>query len=179
MKTYTTIRRRLRMVADLHRQRWHGFQSFAPVCAPGVVQTHHWATMPSMERLRSALQPLFDTAAKRLSRRYGIYGRNLYRSCHLHRLFARSLNDVPRAFIRPIAPIKRYLHVVWLHQWSLVADGADVTSPLLNRVWSFYPRYGIPCGLRRDGTLVLWIGAHGLRFARPRISPQVRCHPRA
>ncbi len=164
MIPYATISQRLRRAAHRHHQSWQGHQAFVVVRQPGVIQVRHWCNDSDMARLRTTLEPVFNAAADHLRRRYGVHGRNMRRTMYLFSLFWRSLQSVPPAFVAPIAPRRWRFHVRWLHEWSLVAAGPGMTSPLLSRVWSLYPRHGIPCGLRQDGTLIVWIGPRDLRF---------------
>lgn len=165
MLPYTTISQRLRRAEHRHEQRWQDLRAFAVVRQSGVVQVRQWSNEVDGARLKTALLPVLEAAAARLRRRYGLLGRNERRTLNLFRLFGRAHDYLPFDSIK-VPP--RYGHLRWIHEWFLMAAGAGMTSPLLNRCWSPYPWHGIPCGLRRDGTLILWIGPRGLRFPKPR-----------
>ena len=168
MVPYATISQRLRRTANRHRYCWKGLLAFKETTAHGVVQTREFKTGANLARLVRRFNVARETSASLLVRRYGIHRGYGPRTQYMFWSLRRSMEGIPLVFqsnnIRFLPLLPRAIH-----ECTLIIAAAGMKHPVLEQIWSLYPRYGIPIGLRRDGTLILYIGAPGLEFASQRL----------
>ena len=168
MVPYATISQRLRRTANRHRQCWEGLRAFEVTSVTGVVQTRMFKTGANLARLVQNLNVVREKATSRLAWQYGIHKGFGPRTQYLFWSLRRSMEGIPPIFrsksVRLLPLLPR-----GIHEYTLIIAAAGMKHPVLERIWSLYPRYGIPIGLRLDGTLILYIGAPGLEFASQRL----------
>ena len=146
MVPYATISQRLRRTANRHRHCWKGIRAFEEATIAGVVQTREFKNGADLARLLRSFNVVRDAAASRLLRRYGMQRGFGPRTQYLFWSLRRSMEGIPvviQSFSIRLLP----LLLRGIHEYSLIIAAAGMKHPVLERIWSLYPRYGIPIGL--------------------------------
>jgi hypothetical protein len=157
--SYAAIRRRLRTKAGHMAECWSGVHRFERTHDVRVAQVDTLTIGANYRRLIAAIWPTQEAAFRKFLP--CIYGKNdehmLRRTGYLFKVFALLPNDIPSKILTELNR-KLRLHPRWLHETSLVVAAAGMSHPVLDLIWEYYPRHGIPIGIRSNGVLLLFVG---------------------
>lgn len=147
----------MREAAELHRNCWEGLHAFESLQAKGIIQTPTAAIDANARRLAKTLATAYSSAFDQ------IYIEE-WTSDVLFPLIWKATPRTPQSIEELEYPRHLRLMPRVMHEYLLVTAAAGIKAPLLHRLWQFYPRYGIPCGLRKDGTILLFVCPPGFLF---------------